>query len=197
VIVLGNSGVGKTSVMQKYISPNAIIPHSVTVGTDFLSKSVVVGDIEFVLQIWDTAGQERFQSLGVAYYRDASYCILVFDVNVSKTFEDLSGWKDEFLIQASPSDPKNFPFVVVGNKTDIDLQRVVSHKRANTWCQRNGSIPYFETSAMHGANIEEPFKWIVEHAVKQYKEDGNQPGVVNVRVGSQQKKGFFGSCNIL
>jgi Ras-related protein Rab-7A len=64
-----------------------------------------------VLQLWDTAGQERFQSLGVAFYRGADCCVLVFDVNNSKSFDALDSWRDEFLIQASPRDPENFPFV--------------------------------------------------------------------------------------
>lgn len=62
-------------------------------------------------QLWDTAGQERFQSLGVAFYRGADCCVLVFDVNNAKSFEAIEGWRDEFLVQASPRDPDNFPFV--------------------------------------------------------------------------------------
>ena len=62
-------------------------------------------------QLWDTAGQERFQSLGVAFYRGADCCVLVYDVNNSKSFDTLDSWRDEFLIQASPRDPENFPFV--------------------------------------------------------------------------------------
>ena len=71
-------------------------------------------------QIWDTAGQERFQSLGVAFYRGADCCVLVYDVNNAKSFENLDNWRDEFLIQAGPQDPDNFPFVVLGNKIDVD-----------------------------------------------------------------------------
>ena len=68
----------------------------------------------------DTAGQERFQSLGVAFYRGADCCVLVYDVNSAKSFETLDSWRDEFLIQASPHDPENFPFVVLGNKIDME-----------------------------------------------------------------------------
>jgi len=93
-----------------------------------------VDDRLITMQIWDTAGQERFQSLGVAFYRGADSCVLVFDVNVAKTFENLDSWRDEFLIQAGPRDPDNFPFVVLGNKIDLDA-RVVSQKRAVAWCQ--------------------------------------------------------------
>src|ERR1700761_3272326 len=77
--------------------------------------------ISYHLQkLWDTAGQERFQSLGVAFYRGADCCVLVYDVNSAKSFETLDSWRDEFLIQANPHDPVNFPFVVLGNKIDVE-----------------------------------------------------------------------------
>ena len=94
------------------------------------------------MQLWDTAGQERFQSLGVAFYRGADCCVLVYDVNNPKSFETLDSWRDEFLIQANPHDPDNFPFVVLGNKIDVEeSKRAVSQKRAMTWCQSKGNIP--------------------------------------------------------
>lgn len=76
-------------------------------------------------QIWDTAGQERFQSLGNSFYRGADCCILVFDVTIARTFEDLENWRNEFLLQANVPDPDNFPFVVLGNKVDQADLRVV------------------------------------------------------------------------
>lgn len=76
------------------------------------------------IKIWDTAGQERFQSLGVAFYRGADCCVLVFDVTAPNTFKTLDSWRDEFLIQASPRDPENFPFVVLGNKIDLENRQV-------------------------------------------------------------------------
>lgn len=80
-------------------------------------------------QIWDTAGQERFQSLGVAFYRGADCCVLVFDVTAPNTFKTLDSWRDEFLIQASPRDPENFPFVVLGNKIDLENRQVSANDR--------------------------------------------------------------------
>jgi Ras-related protein Rab-7A len=77
------------------------------------------------MQLWDTAGQERFQSLGVAFYRGADCCVLVYDVNNSKSFDALDSWRDEFLIQASPRDPDTFPFVVLGNKIDVEESKRV------------------------------------------------------------------------
>lgn len=81
-------------------------------------------DWGLIAQIWDTAGQERFQSLGVAFYRGADCCILVFDVTTPNSFKSLDSWRDEFLIQASPHSPENFPFIVIGNKVDLENRSV-------------------------------------------------------------------------
>lgn len=140
-------------------------------------------------QLWDTAGQERFQSLGVAFYRGADCCVLVYDVNSAKSFETLDSWRDEFLIQASPHDPENFPFVVLGNKIDVEegkrqvsspLTAVyksdssylkVTQKRAMTWCQSKGNIPYFETSAKEAINVEQAFQTVAKNALQQEAEE--------------------------
>merc|ERR1712010_301227 len=171
VIILGDSSVGKTSLMNMYVNRKFNNQYKATIGADFLTKEVMVthnGDQRLVtMQIWDTAGQERFQSLGVAFYRGADCCVLVYDVNTAKTFENLDNWRDEFLIQAGPRDPENFPFVVLGNKIDLDNQRVVPHKRAAAWCQSKGNIPYFETSAKEAINVEQAFQTIAKNALRQ------------------------------
>merc|ERR1719352_425309 len=101
------------------------------------------------------------------FYRGADCCVLVYDVNVAKTFENLNSWKDEFLIQAGPREPDKFPFVVIGNKIDKEGQRVVTTKRANSWCQTAGDIPLFETSAKESINVEQAFQTIARNALKQ------------------------------
>jgi Ras-related protein Rab-7A len=169
VIILGDSGVGKTSLMNQYVTRKFSNQYKATIGADFLTKEVAVDDRLVTMQIWDTAGQERFQSLGVAFYRGADCCVLVFDVTVPKSFETLGSWRDEFLIQASPRDPDNFPFVVLGNKIDLD-NRAISQKRAMTWCQSKGGIPYFETSAKDAVNVEQAFQTIAKNALKQEKD---------------------------
>jgi Ras-related protein Rab-7A len=171
VILLGDSGVGKTSLMNQYVNKKFTNQYKATIGADFLTKEVMVDDRLVTMQIWDTAGQERFQSLGVAFYRGADCCVLVFDVNVAKTFENLDSWRDEFLIQAAPRDPDNFPFVVLGNKIDLEQQRVVSQKRALAWCQSKGDIPYFETSAKDATNVEQAFQHVAKLALQQEPED--------------------------
>lgn len=159
VIILGDSGVGKTSLMNQYVNKKFSASYKATIGADFLTKEVLVDDRLVTMQLWDTAGQERFQSLGVAFYRGADCCVLVHDVNNAKSFDTLDSWRDEFLIQASPMDPESFPFVVLGNKVDVgDDKRVISSKRAQAWCQAKGGVPYFETSAKEGSNVEQAFE---------------------------------------
>ncbi|XP_047331794.1 ras-related protein Rab7-like [Impatiens glandulifera] len=137
------------------------------------APSMIRQEESSMIHIWDTAGQKRFQSRGVAFYRGADCCVLVYDVNVMKSFDHLNHWRDEFLKQASPLDPENFPFVVIGNKTDIDggNSRVVSEKRAKAWCASKGNIPYFETSAKEGINIEEAFQCIAKDALNSGEEE--------------------------
>ncbi|XP_072968841.1 ras-related protein Rab7-like [Typha angustifolia] len=168
VIVLGDSGVGKTSLMNQYVHKKFSQQYKATIGADFLTKEILVDDRLVTLQIWDTAGQERFQSLGVAFYRGADCCVLVYDVNVLRSFETLENWHDEFLKQASVSDPKTFPFILLGNKVDVDggNSRVVSEKKAKEWCASKGNIPYLETSAKEDYNIDAAFLRVAKLALE-------------------------------
>ncbi|KAH8392664.1 ras-related protein Rab-7a [Drosophila serrata] len=165
VIILGDSSVGKTSLMNQYVNKRFSNQYKATIGADFCTKEVVVNDRVVTMQIWDTAGQERFQSLGVAFYRGADCCVLVYDVTAPNSFKNLDSWRDEFLIQASPRDPEHFPFVVLGNKVDLD-NRQVSTRRAQQWCQSKNDIPYYETSAKEGINVEMAFQIIAKNALE-------------------------------
>ncbi|PSS17923.1 Ras-related protein like [Actinidia chinensis var. chinensis] len=130
-----------------------------------------VGNYRLVELIWDTVGQERFQSLVVAFYRGTDCCVLEYDVNVIKSFDNLN-WREEFLIRASPSEPENLPFVVVGNKIDVDGGNSrVSEKKARAWCASKGNIPYFETYAKEGFNVDAAFQCIAKNALKNEPED--------------------------
>ncbi|XP_069037233.1 ras-related protein Rab-7a-like isoform X4 [Lepisosteus oculatus] len=120
VILLGSSGVGKTSLMNQYVNKMFSSQYKATIGADFLTKEIIVDDHLVTLQIWDTAGQERFSSLVAGFYRGADSCILVFDVTQPESFKKLDSLRDEFLIEASPRDPENFPFIVLGNKIDLE-----------------------------------------------------------------------------
>lgn len=91
-----------------------------TIGADFSNKELTLEDRVVTLQIWDTAGQERFQSLGSAFYRGADCCVLVYDVTNPMSFENLLNWKQIFLTKSEPREPQSLPFLVLGNKMDVD-----------------------------------------------------------------------------
>ncbi|KAL8153193.1 hypothetical protein V2J09_010953 [Rumex salicifolius] len=181
VIILGDSGFVNKKFTNQY---------KATIGADFLTKEIQFEDRLFTLQIWDTAGQERFQSLGVAFYRGADICVLVYDVNTMKSFENLNRWREEFLLQAGPSDAENFPFIVLGNKIDVDNgnSRVVSEKKAKAWCASK-NIPYFETSAKDGTNVEAAFQLIAKNAIQnEPEEEIYLPDTIDVAGGARPQR---------
>jgi len=195
VIILGDSGVGKTSIMNQYVNKKFNNQYKATIGADFLTKEVMIDDRLVTMQIWDTAGQERFQSLGVAFYRGADCCVLVYDVTSPTSFKNLESWRDEFLIQASPRDPENFPFVVIGNKVDLADSRTVTTKRAMQWCQEKNNVPYFETSAKESINVEQAFQTIAKNALAREKEqDLYQDIPEHINLNNEQNKPKPSSC---
>ncbi|XP_026203133.1 rab7 domain-containing protein [Anabas testudineus] len=167
IILIGNSGVGKSSFMNRYVNHRFTSMYRATIGTDFFSKTVSVDGESVTLQIWDTAGTERFQSLGTPLYRGAHCCMLVFDVTSKASFLALEGWKKEFLIQGEAEDPSHFPFIVLGNKTDLN-DREVSRRTALQWCEDIGA-EYFEGSAKDDIDVEKPFLRAAHSALQQYK----------------------------
>ena len=170
VIILGESGVGKTSLMNRYVRNEFSMRYKATIGADFMTKETTIEDKPITLQIWDTAGQERFQSLGTAFYRGADCCMLVYDVTNEHSFERLDTWKREFLTQADLRNPETFPFLLVGNKTDGlgDVPSTISQSQIEEWC--SSSIPYIETSAKDGTNVEDAFQSLALRGLKRILE---------------------------
>jgi Ras-related protein Rab-7A len=163
LIILGESGVGKTAILNKYVNGKFIEEHKATIGADFLTKEISVDDKLITLQIWDTAGQERFQSLGNAFYRGSDACVLVYDVTNDQSFKRIDEWRTNFIAQAQPDDPKKFPFLLLGNKVDKDNQRQVDKGQAENYARTYG-MSFYETSAVNGIHIEEAMKNITSIA---------------------------------
>jgi len=199
VIILGDSGVGKTSLMNKFVNDKFSKQYKATIGADFLTKEILIDDKLVTMQIWDTAGQERFQSLGVAFYRGADSCILVYDITDQKSFDSLDLWMDEFIAQAAPRNPKEFPFVVLGNKSDLaKTKRQVADAKARSWCKNKNDIPFFETSAKDNTNVEQAFQTVARNALKQ--ESSQPPMYVPPALDLDEKKKVekkSGCCELL
>lgn len=175
VIILGDSGVGKTSLMHRYVNDKYSQQYKATIGADFLTKEVIVNDDKVAtMQVWDTAGQERFQSLGVAFYRGADCCVLVYDVTNAKSFDNIKSWRDEFLVHANVSSPETFPFVILANKVDVEeSKKVVSSRSAQELAKSLGNVPLFFTSAKDAINVQDAFEEIARSALQQSQSDAD------------------------
>jgi len=157
VILLGDGGVGKSSLMNRYVC-NTFDDHCFhTIGVEFLNKEIEINGVSYTLQIWDTAGQERFRSLRTPFYRGSDVCLLTFALDDIQSFKNLPMWKKEFLYYADIKDPQNFPFVVLGNKMDVE-NKAVSKEEIESWCKTNGDLPYEETSAKEALNVTQGFE---------------------------------------
>jgi GTPase SAR1 family protein len=171
VVLLGDGGVGKSSLMNVYVTGKFAVDSFHTIGVEFLIKEIIVDGEKVALQIWDTAGQERYRSLRTPFYRGSDCCILTFAIDDMKSFNNLAMWQQEFVYYAdiggaSGSDPdiatSTFPFVVIGNKVDSGTVRVVSTEVASEWCRQRG-LPYYETSARDATNVDVAFEAVARH----------------------------------
>jgi len=156
VIILGDTGVGKTSIANRYVNNTFTNTYKATIGADIFQKSLYIEDTQIFLTIWDTAGQERFQSLGPGYFRGADACILVYDTTNAKSFESLKRWRSEFIQTARPDQPETFPFLVLGNKSDLHNKRQNRREDVDGWCKEYKMVN-FETSALNGNKVQDAF----------------------------------------
>ncbi len=150
-IVIGDVHVGKSNLLTQFTDHTFRSQYEMTIGVEFGSKIVTIGDRKVKLQVWDTAGQESFRSITRSYYRAAVAALLVFDVTRRESFEHLSRWLSETA---------NYPMmtiVLVGNKADLDSQREVSQAEAEQYAEARG-LPYLETSAKAGLNVDKCFE---------------------------------------
>jgi Ras-related protein Rab-6A len=158
VVMVGNTSVGKTAIINQYIYNNTSPDIQPTVGIDFFAKALKVNGRTVRLQLWDTAGQEKFHSLIPSYLRNATVAILVYDITNRDSFDKLDFWHHFTTEQAKPT------FFAVGNKIDLEAERRVSTDEGRKWAEDHTSV-FFETSAVTPTNIAELFQAIAEVAV--------------------------------
>ncbi|KAI4904581.1 hypothetical protein NFI96_027379 [Prochilodus magdalenae] len=133
----------------------------------YVCSVITAGDVCVFPEVWDTAGSERFHSLGSTLYRGAHCCLLVFDLSSAASFTALDGWHTEFLLQAAPADHTTLPFIVVGNKTDLDTREVPT-EHVQQWCENLGA-EYFECSAKEDIDVDLAFKSAARAALQYFK----------------------------
>ncbi|KAL2944493.1 Ras-related protein RABA1f [Bienertia sinuspersici] len=152
VVLIGDSGVGKSNLLSRFTRNEFNLESKSTIGVEFATRSIHVDDKIVKAQIWDTAGQERYRAITSAYYRGAVGALLVYDVTRHVTFENIERWLKELRDHTESS----IVIMLVGNKADLRHLRAVSTEDAKAFAERE-SLYYMETSALESLNVENAF----------------------------------------
>ena len=161
ILTIGDGGVGKTSILRRYVENKFLKHHLSTIGIDFLSKTLKIKDKEIKLKIWDTAGQERYRQITSHIYKDADGIILVFDVTSEESFNQITDWMEQIKNNVSKEE---INLILIGNKCDL-ADRMVEKERGEEMA-KNLKIKYFETSALTGQGINEAFEELAKQIFK-------------------------------
>ena len=164
IMVIGESKVGKTSVIKKYTQNKFGGVYLTTVGVDFQDKIINIDDKKIRLQIWDTAGQERFRNITKNYFNSSNGFLLIYDITDKDSLVHLNFWSAQIQLNA----PEKSKCVLVGNKCDLEGSRAVSTEEGKMYAEKN-KIKFFETSAQDGTNINEVFEYIANEIYKEQK----------------------------
>ncbi|KAL0074835.1 ras protein [Phycomyces blakesleeanus] len=153
LVLLGESAVGKSSLVMRFVKGLFDEYKESTIGAAFLSKEVSLEDnVTVKFEIWDTAGQERYKSLAPMYYRNANCAVIVYDVTQASSLEKAKSWVNELQRQADP----NIVIALAGNKIDLESRRVIEKQTAQEYANEMGLL-FYETSAKSGENVDALF----------------------------------------
>ncbi len=188
ILLIGDSGVGKSSIMLRYTDDEYSNSFISTVGIDFRIKYVDVNNQRIKLQIWDTGGQEKFRTITTVYYRNATGIIMVYDISNRESFLNMKTWLSDIERVAD----KNVKKILVGNKCDInDTLRVVSTQEGKKFANSIG-IDFIETSAYANKNINEIFTLLLDKFKETSTDDQK---IENVKINSvNNNKNKCSSC---
>ena len=164
IVVVGDSGVGKTNLIRRFIQNDFQSNSKATVGVEFFSKSFKINDNVFKIEIWDTAGQERYKSITAAYYKGAKGGLVVYDVTQKTSFDNVDNWISEIKEKAS-TDMKT---MMIGNKIDLKEERVVSTEEALDKAKLL-ELPLMEASALDSTNVKQAFYDLLKEMYKEVK----------------------------
>jgi Ras-related protein Rab-11A len=164
VVVVGDSGVGKTNLIKRFVSNEFKSDSKATVGVEFLSKNFIINGEIFKIEIWDTAGQERYKSITTAYYKGAKGAMIVYDVTNQTSFDNVDKWYNEIKEKAS----KNINLIVIGNKNDLIDKKIINSESSIEKAKSFG-IAIMETSALSASNVKEAFYLILKEMYKSVK----------------------------
>jgi Ras-related protein Rab-1A len=189
VLLIGDSSVGKTSVLLRYVDDTFNPEFQTTIGVDFKISTFQLNGKVIKLQLWDTAGQDRFKNIVASYYRGAHGIILAFDITNATSFQNVSRWFDEAQNYLQKSVPK----LLIGNKADLSSQRAVRTEDAKELADRLG-VQYIETSAKNSQNVKLAFETLSRSILNNTTPTAGGPTAGKGAKVSQSKPVQTGCC---
>ncbi|KAJ8890448.1 hypothetical protein PR048_009957 [Dryococelus australis] len=156
VVMIGDSGVGKSNLLSHFTRNDVNLELKSTIGVEFATRSIQVDGKTIKAQIWDTAGQERYRAVTSAYYHGAVGALLVYDIAKPLTYENVERWLRELRDHAD----QNIVIMLVGNKSDLRHLRTVRTDEARALAKHNG-LSFIETSALYSTNVETAFQSVL------------------------------------
>ena len=189
ILTIGESGVGKTCILRRFVENKFLKNHLATIGIDFKTKTLIINKQEIKLKIWDTAGQERFRNITTQYYKGADGIVLIYDVTDDASYEKIRDWMEQILANTKRED---IGLVLLGNKCDME-PRAVSEEQGNKLAEEL-NVNYFETSALNGNGINEAFESLTKDKMKRKGVDNGANDSIELKNDKKKKKKDNSGC---
>ena len=184
ILLLGDSTVGKTCFLLRYVDDSFLDLHMATIGLDYRLKTLILEEQKIVkVQLWDTAGQDKFRAITRNYYKGASGIILIFDVTNVKSYENIKKWINEIKEEIS----EKVKIVLIGNKIDNVQERKISKEQGDKLASEIG-VKFFETSAKTGEGINESVFFLVKKIFENDPEVKNKYQGRNLKMYNKKRK---------
>ena len=193
IIVIGDSGVGKSCLTTQAVRNNFEEFYTATVGFEFLTFNMRINNNVLKLQIWDTCGQEVYKSLISNFYRNSSLALILYAINNKESFQHAETWLNDLKNQANP----NVKVFLVGNKSDLEKDRKVTFEQGKEFANQYG-MKFFETSAKESTNVQEAFVTMTKEIIKETSEKKiNMEQNKNIKVDNMKNAASIntGNCN--
>jgi Ras-related protein Rab-8A len=191
LLLIGDSGVGKSCLLLRYSDDSFTSSFITTIGIDFKIKSILIDDSKVKLQIWDTAGQERFRTITTAYYRGAMGILLVYDVSDEASYSNVRNW----MRQIDQNAAEKVTRILIGNKCDVSAdERKVTPEMGQTLADEFG-IKFYETSAKQNTNVDQAFMCIAKDIVGELRKNPEHYGTdQGVKIKDDKKSAEKKAC---